>query len=158
MNSHYLPRPQTHFLDSISRSNPTHDLRDILLISAGKLSATRNRIPFKAAPSTAQQLGNGIKKQVLSSLHCHYTALPITSGILLAVVTELYFDTGGGELIRTLAGTLCFSLRNMFSKKAMRDLKSHHLQLLHSPGCPAVFLLNHFQFPWNLWFSLLAMA
>lgn len=158
MSSHYPPRPQAHFLDSISRSNHSHDFRDILLISVGKLSATRSRIPFKATPSTTQQLGNVIKKQVLSSLQCHYTVLPIISGILLAAVTELYFDAGGGELIRTLAGTLCFSLQNIFSKKVMRDLKIHHLQLLYILGCSAVFLLIHLGFWCNCWFSLLAIA
>ncbi|TKC50555.1 hypothetical protein EI555_019189, partial [Monodon monoceros] len=38
-------------------------------------------------------------------------------GILLAVDTELYFDPGGGEPIRTLARTHCVSHFRIFSLK-----------------------------------------
>eukprot|EP00069_Balaena_mysticetus_P003001 bmy_00806T0 len=59
------------------------------------------------------------------------------------MVTELYFDPGGREPIRTLARTLCFSLQNIFSKKVLRDSKIHRLQLPYSWGCPTVFFLIH---------------
>lgn len=151
MNSHHVPRPQSHFLDPISRSHHSHDYRDIFLISVGKLSAPRSRIPFKATPSTTQQLCDIIKEQALPSLHCHCTVLAVIRGTPLAAVTQLCLDTGGGELIGTLAGTPCFSLQNICARKVMRDSKIHHPQLLHSRGCSAAFLLIHLGFWWIGW-------
>lgn len=135
MSSHYLPRPQAHFLDSISRSNHSDHFRAIL-ISVGKLSATR-RIAFKAAPSTTQQLGNVIKEQgsFLSALPLYCTS--IISGILLATVTDFVFRHGRWRAHQDSCRNTVFLTSEYILRKGNEGFKDRSPPAAVHPGLPS---------------------
>eukprot|EP00124_Ichthyophonus_hoferi_P001350 Ihof_evm12s67 gene=Ihof_evmTU12s67 len=54
--------------------------------------------------------------------------LPIVAGVMLATVTETYFDWTG--LLCALASTIIFATQNIYSKKVMRQHVVDHLNLL----------------------------
>eukprot|EP00123_Amoebidium_parasiticum_P000972 comp11933_c0_seq1/m.6600 comp11933_c0_seq1/g.6600 ORF comp11933_c0_seq1/g.6600 comp11933_c0_seq1/m.6600 type:complete len:478 (-) comp11933_c0_seq1:163-1596(-) len=54
--------------------------------------------------------------------------LPIVLGVMLATVTEIFFDWTG--LICALLSTVIFSVQNIYSKKVMRQHVLDHLNLL----------------------------
>ena len=125
-----FPRSAPHPTSWIPSPGATTDCP---LKFVGMLSAARDRIPFKAALRTAEQLCHVIKKQSLPSLRWCHSELPIISGILLAVVTELYSVTGGGDPIRTLAGTVFHTSKHLL-QKGMRRFKDPSPPAAMHPG------------------------
>ena len=113
-----------------------------LLQSASMLSAARDRIPFKAVPSTTQQLCDVIKSGFFPLCTSRLPWHP--AGLHHGVV----FPPGRCGARQDCCWTRCFSLRNIFSKKVMRDSKIHGLQLPHVLDCSAAFSLIHRGFWW----------
>lgn len=112
-----------------------------------------------------------LSKLILNETHTrtiYLTLIPIISGVLLATMTEIFFDLGG--IICAIISTGAFSLQNIYSKKVLHDIDIHQLQLLeHINLIALVFYLpiwfiidgvtifsGHAQFDWaDLYYTVL---
>ncbi|KAK3743905.1 hypothetical protein QZH41_008765 [Actinostola sp. cb2023] len=68
--------------------------------------------------------------------------IPIVCGVMIATVTEISFDMIG--LLSALIATITFSVQNIFTKKAFKELQINHLRLLYLLARIATVLLLPF--------------
>lgn len=62
------------------------------------------------------------------SLMVYLSLVPIISGVAIATVTEVSFELFG--MIMALLCTIVFALQNIYTKRAIKDLRLNHLHLL----------------------------
>ena len=62
------------------------------------------------------------------SFFVYLTLVPIIGGVLMATVSDIVIDMLG--IVNALLSTCAFTLQNIYSKKVMKDIEIHQLQLL----------------------------
>ncbi|KAI6653256.1 Diphthine-ammonia ligase [Oopsacas minuta] len=62
------------------------------------------------------------------SVAVYLTLVPIVCGVLMATISDIVIDMLG--VVNALISTGAFTLQNIYSKKAMKDIEVHQLQLL----------------------------
>merc|ERR1712141_29479 len=62
------------------------------------------------------------------SLMVYLSLVPIISGVAIATVTEVSFELFG--MVMALLCTMVFALQNVYTKRAIKDLRLNHLHLL----------------------------
>ena len=132
-----MPRPRSHFLDSIPKGQPQMSSQ----ICWHAFSCKGQNSPQSSSKynSAARRCH---KKRVLSSLYFPSSLASCWPPSQSCISTRDVWSPSG------LLMNVVFSLQNVFSKKVMRDSKIHGLQLPYILDCPAAFSLIHRGFWW----------